>query len=125
MDDQLPGILARLGADAVRNSDGTWLPEITPQLGVKVYETYFPARGQQAFAEANLDARPRFYLMSERVSAPAEGPLSIDIMKGYYELQVEPDQGNVQRWWTAGLSRGREPTCPSPSLSLCPSTCTR
>ncbi|MCG6566264.1 1,3-beta-galactosyl-N-acetylhexosamine phosphorylase [Tessaracoccus sp. ZS01] len=99
MDDQLPGILARLGADAVRNSDGTWLPEITPQLGVKVYETYFPARGQQAFAEANLDARPRFYLMSERVAAPAEGPLSIEIMKGYYELQVEPDQGDVQRWW--------------------------
>lgn len=44
MDDQLPGILAGLGADAVRNSDGTWLPEITPQLGVKVYETYFQAR---------------------------------------------------------------------------------
>lgn len=33
MDDQLPGILARLGADAVRNSDGTWLPEITPSSG--------------------------------------------------------------------------------------------
>lgn len=99
MDDQLPGILSRLGADAVRNSDGTWLPEITPQLGVKVYETYFPARGQQEFAEANLDARPRFYLMSERVAAPAEGPLAVDIMKGYYKLQVEPDQGDVQRWW--------------------------
>ena len=57
MDDQLPGILSRLGADAVRNSDGTWLPEITPQLGVKVYETYFPARGNQEFlaqALANL-----------------------------------------------------------------------
>lgn len=69
MDDQLPGILSRLGADAVRNSDGTWLPEITPQLGVKVYETYFPARGNQEFALAHLDARPRFYLMSERVAA--------------------------------------------------------
>ena len=99
MDDQLPTILERLGADAVRNSDGTWLPEITPQLGVKVYETYFPARGDQEFALANLDARPRFYLMSERVSAPAEGPLTVDIMKGYYKLQVEPDQGDVQRWW--------------------------
>ncbi len=99
MDDQLPGILSRLGADAVRNSDGTWLPEITPQLGVKVYETYFPARGNQEFALAHLDARPRFYLMSERVTAPSAEPLAIDILKGYYTLQVEPDQGDYQRWW--------------------------
>ncbi len=99
MDDQLPQIMTRLGADAVRNSDGTWLPEITPQLGAKVYETYFPARGDQAFAESHLECRPRFYLMSQRVTAPADGALSIDIMSGYYRLQVEPDQGDWQRWW--------------------------
>lgn len=99
MDDQLPGILARLGADAVRNSDGTWLPEITPQLGVKVYETYFPSRGDQEFALNHLECRPRFYLMSERVAAPAEGPLEIEVMTGYYRLQVEPDLGDVKRWW--------------------------
>lgn len=99
MDDQLPRILDRLGADAVRNSDGTWLPEITPQLGVKVYETYFPARGNQEWALAHLDARPRFYLMSERTPAPAAGPLPIPVMRGYYELQVQPDLGEVKRWW--------------------------
>lgn len=99
MDDQLPGILSRLGADAVRNSDGTWLPEITPQLGVKVYETYFPARGNQEFALAHMEARPRFYLMSERVSAPGSGELRIGIMRGYLTLQVDPDLGDVKRWW--------------------------
>lgn len=99
MDDQLSTILSRLGADAVRNSDGTWLPEITPQLGVKVYETYFPARGNQEFALANLDARPRFYLMSPRVAAPAEGPVEIDIMRGYLALQVTPDFTDLERWW--------------------------
>ncbi len=99
MDEQLPGILSRLGADAVRNSDGTWLPEITPTLGVKVYETYFPARGNQEFALAHLDARPRFYLMSPRVAAPADGPLTIDIMHGYLPLQVTPDFTDVSRWW--------------------------
>lgn len=99
MDDQLPGILSRLGADAVRNSDGTWLPEITSELGVKVYETYFPARGNQEFALANLDCRPRFYLMSERVAAPESGALRIDIMRGYLTLQVDPDFGDPKRWW--------------------------
>ncbi len=99
MDDQLPGILSRLGADAVRNSDGTWLPEITSQLGVKVYETYFPARGNQEFALAHLDARPRFYLMSPRIAAQAEGPLVVDIMRGYLPLQVTPDLTDLKRWW--------------------------
>lgn len=98
MDDQLPGIIERLGADAVRNSDGTWLPEITPKLGVKVYETYFPSRGDQDFALQHLHCRPRFYLMSERITA-GEGPLDVEIMRGYYALQVEPDQGDVERWW--------------------------
>ncbi|MDO5735819.1 MAG: 1,3-beta-galactosyl-N-acetylhexosamine phosphorylase [Propionibacteriaceae bacterium] len=99
MDDQLPGILSRLGADAVRNSDGTWLPEITSELGVKVYETYFPARGNQEFALAHLDARPRFYLMSPRIAAPADGALEIDIMRGYLALQVTPDMTDFTRWW--------------------------
>lgn len=99
MDDQLPGILARLGADAVRNSDGTWLPDITGELGVKVYETYFPARGDQEFGAAHLEARPRFYLMSPRVTATGAGELAIDIMRGYYELQVAPDLTDVRRWW--------------------------
>lgn len=99
MDDQLPGILARLGADAVRNSDGTWLPEITSELGAKVYETYFPARGDQEFALANPDTKPRVYLMSERVAAPASGSMEVRIMEGYYALQVTPDQTDVQRWW--------------------------
>ncbi|MGO1384196.1 MAG: 1,3-beta-galactosyl-N-acetylhexosamine phosphorylase [Arachnia sp.] len=99
MDDQLPGILSRIGADAVRNSDGTWLPDITSELGVKVYETYFPARGNQEFALAHLDARPRFYLMSPRIAAPSKGSLELDIMRGYLALQVTPDFTDHRRWW--------------------------
>ncbi len=90
MDDQLPGILSRLGADAVRNSDGTWLPKITSELGMKVYETYFPARGIRSLRWPTSTPGRCFY-MSQRIAAPAEGPLDIDIMRGYLPLQVTPD----------------------------------
>lgn len=43
MDEQLRALLERFGADAVRNSDGTELPEIVKELATKVYATYFVA----------------------------------------------------------------------------------
>jgi len=54
IDDQIRELAAALGADAVRNSDGTWLPEIASELVDKVYSTYFPARGDQEWALAHL-----------------------------------------------------------------------
>ena len=43
IDDQVRELMERLGADAVRNSDGTELPELVHELSAKVYSTYFPA----------------------------------------------------------------------------------
>ena len=100
MDDQVREVLERLGADAVRNSDGTYLPDLVHELGVKVYSTYFPARGDQAFALANPETRTHFYALSNRVTALDEGPLAIRVVDGYLELQVVPDTDcDTDRWW--------------------------
>ena len=64
MDDELAAIIDRLGADAVRNSDGTWLPKIVSNLGTKVYSTRFCARGDEAWALDHLDEHVSLYLCS-------------------------------------------------------------
>lgn len=100
MDDQLPALLARLGADAVRNSDGTELPDTVRELATRVYATYFVARGDEQWAEAQPDHRTRLYLLSPRVPAPAEGPLHIEILADYFAEQVAPDATcDIARWW--------------------------
>lgn len=100
MDDELPGILASVGADAVRNSDGTWLPEIVTQLGAKVYATRFCARGDEAWALDHLDEHTSMYVCSDRVPAMSDGPLTIRIMRGFLAEQLRPDTAvDVSRWW--------------------------
>ena len=43
IDAEVRALVERLGADAVRNSDGTELPEWVDRAFAKVYSTYFPA----------------------------------------------------------------------------------
>ena len=69
IDEQIRALCTVLGADAVRNSDGTWLPEIASELVDKVYSTYFPARGDQEFALAHPQTLVNQYLLSARHTA--------------------------------------------------------
>ena len=71
LDDQLPGLLDRLGVDAVRNSDGTSLPDSVGDLGVKVYATYFVGRGDQEWALAHSEQRREL-----AARAPGDRPLA-------------------------------------------------
>ena len=102
MDDEVRRLIARLGADAVRNSDGTELPGIVSELATKVYSTYFVGRGDNAWADAHPDEATRIFLMSDRVSATTDGPVSIDLLASWFADQVRPDTGcDVTRWWQA------------------------
>ena len=47
-------IMSRWGADALRDSDGTKLPEEIKALDAKIYTTYFVARGHNEFARDDL-----------------------------------------------------------------------
>jgi beta-D-galactosyl-(1->4)-L-rhamnose phosphorylase len=106
--------LARLwGADALRDSDGTELPERIREAGYPIYSTVCLIRGDNEFARANRDKLQQIFLMSEPVLA--EGPaLSIAPLESYdpevYELDVSAE--SLTHWQvfdrTAGIELPRE-----------------
>jgi len=100
IDEEILELVRRLGADAVRNSDGTELPELVHSLAAKVYATYFVGRGDQEWALSHPDETTRVYLLSNRTTALATAPLVIRVADGYSVDQVVPDTGcDVRRWW--------------------------
>lgn len=100
IDDEVRALVERLGVDAVRNSDGTELPDWVDRGFAKVYSTYFPARGDEEWADRSAGERVHQYLLSDRHTAPASGPLVIDVMEGWFQAQFRPDTDcDVKRWW--------------------------
>ena len=92
-------MLDRLGADALRDSDGTKLDAATKALDAKIYETYFVSRGHNEFAKEHMEECQQLYLMSKRVLATAD-QVEIPFMDGYYDEQVAPDYvHDVKCWW--------------------------
>lgn len=88
--DETLKLLERWDADAVRDCDGTAMPDEIKRAGYKIYSTYFVARGDNDFAKTVPEERTHFYLLSEYV--PATGKtLEIDVMKGYFSQQVVPE----------------------------------
>ncbi|MEL4506116.1 1,3-beta-galactosyl-N-acetylhexosamine phosphorylase [Luteococcus sp. H138] len=120
IDDQVRELLGRLGADAVRNSDGTDLPELVKDLAVKVYRTYFVGRGDQAWADAHPEQRTRIFLMSERTPALKDGELTIDVLAGWFDQQVRPDTDcDLARYWQV-IDRTDSHTVPTDEWRLEP-----
>lgn len=92
-------IIERWGADAVRDSDGTKIPEAVKNMTDKVYSKYFFTRGDQAWAKANLDELQHIYLLSEYVTSNSK-KVTIPIMKGFFDQQVKPDIDHDPKvWW--------------------------
>lgn len=93
-------MLERLGADAIRDSDGTKLPEDIKDIEVvDIYTTYFTARGLNEFAKDNQFEWSRYYLLSEFVTATSEST-QVDFSKDYYKEQIRPDYDyNPKKWW--------------------------
>lgn len=88
--DQTNELLQRLGADALRDSDGTKLPDEIKDLDAEIYTTYFVARDLNDFANAHLDEVTRFYLTSKFITA-TENQTTIDLLEGYYKEQIDVD----------------------------------
>jgi 1,3-beta-galactosyl-N-acetylhexosamine phosphorylase len=91
IDDEIHALMERLQVDAVRNSDGTELPDWVSDGFAKVYSTYFPARGDEEWAVSVPEQRVRQFLMSRPVTATSNEALSINVMEGYLSAQFTPD----------------------------------
>lgn len=98
--DETIEMLERLGADAIRDSDGTHLPDDLKGLeGVDTYTAYFPARGHNEFAKDVPFEWSRYYLMSSFVTATSE-QTSIAFSEDYYPEQIQADYDyDPKEWW--------------------------
>ncbi len=92
-------IMKRLGADAVRDCDGTDFPQELREVDAKIYSTYYTTRKDNAWAKANPDEIQQCYLMTGFVTATGD-TLSIKLMKGISdELMAVNERDDCKRWW--------------------------
>lgn len=89
----------RLGADALRDCDGTSMPRELLGKGAKVYSTYYTTRKDNKWAMENPDEVQQEYLISDRVTARGER-LSIELMRGFHTEQLKVNTiDDPKRWW--------------------------
>ena len=88
-----------LGADALRDCDGTTMPEALLSQDAKKYATYYTTRKDNAWAEANPEEIQQEYLISDRVTAKGDR-LRIKLMKGFHTEQLKVNTiDDPKRWW--------------------------
>ena len=91
-------IINRWKADAIRDCDGTDMPEELRKMDIKQYATYYTTRKDNAWAKANPDEIQQMYLMSDFVTA-RDTELKIQIMQHFYKDQLKPNTKDNHRWW--------------------------
>ena len=87
-----------LGADALRDCDGTDMPEELLTQDAKIYATYYTTRKDNDWAMQHPEEIQQEYLISDRVTARGDR-LRIELMKGFHTEQLKvntidpPDNG--------------------------------
>ncbi len=87
-----------VGADAVRDCDGTSLPGNVKDFGCEVYKTYFIARGDNAYALKHKEYLQNFALISKRYTA-FESSLIIPLLEDIIEGQCEVNLTEYKKYW--------------------------
>ena len=88
--DQTIALKEKLGADAIRDCDGTEMPKELLDLDAKVYATYYTTRKDNDWALANPEEIQQEYLITDRYTAK-ESSLTITLMKGFHTEQLKPN----------------------------------
>ncbi|MDO4295653.1 MAG: 1,3-beta-galactosyl-N-acetylhexosamine phosphorylase [bacterium] len=90
---------ARLGADALRDCDGTDMPSELLSTDAKIYATYYTTRKDNEWAMKNPDEVQQEYLISDRVVARGD-KLRIRPMHGFHTEQLKINKlDDPKRWW--------------------------
>ncbi|MEG0276009.1 MAG: 1,3-beta-galactosyl-N-acetylhexosamine phosphorylase [Coprobacillus sp.] len=88
-----------LGADAIRDCDGTEMPKEILDLDAKIYATYYTTRKDNDWALANPEEIQQEYLITDRYTA-RNTTLTITLMKGFHTEQLKPNFiDDPKRWW--------------------------
>lgn len=92
-------LVDRLGADAIRDCDGTDYPEELRDVDAKVYSTYYTTRKDNEWAKANPDEIQQMYIMTSFHTA-VEQELSIHLMDHLYPDMLKVNShDDITRWW--------------------------
>ena len=86
--DQTIALKEKLGADAIRDCDGTEMPKELLDLDAKVYATYYTTRKDNDWALANPEEIQQEYLITDRYTAKTSS-LTITLMKGFHTEQLK------------------------------------
>lgn len=88
-----------LGADALRDCDGTNMPPELLSQDAKIYATYYTTRKDNDWAMRNPEEIQQEYLISDRVTARGDS-LRIALMKGFHTEQLRVNTiDDPKRWW--------------------------
>lgn len=88
-----------LGADALRDCDGTRMPEALLSEPVKKYATYYTTRKDNEWAMKHPEEIQQEYLISNRVTARSN-TLRIRLMEGFHTEQLKVNTlDDPKRWW--------------------------
>ena len=88
-----------MGADAIRDCDGTEFPAQLQDTGAKIYSTYYTTRKDNAWAKANPDEIQQCYIMTGFYTARGD-TVTIPLMQGISpELMQVNTRDDIARWW--------------------------
>lgn len=93
-----------LGADALRDCDGTEMPEALLSEPVKKYATYYTTRKDNEWAMQNPDEIQQEYLISDRVTARGE-TLRIQFKEGFHTEQLKVNTLDDPKRWMEVIDR--------------------
>lgn len=90
--------IERWGADAVRDCDGTELPDNVKDFGLQVYKTYFLTRNDNKYAYSHDEALMNVAVITERQTAFSDR-LEINLLRGLFKGQLAVNTYEYKKYW--------------------------